>query len=351
MVMTSIRQRILPATRGHGFQLDGYWVWCNSVAQADDGQWHAFASIVPKTVPFGLCWLTHSEIAHAVADNPEGPYRLHDRPFVNREPTAFDGRMMHNPAIRRHGKSWLLYYIGVGGADWINSSRDIIDGPHAGERRYDLWQRKRIGLAWADSPFGPWQRSPQPILEPRPGKWDAIATSNPAPIIAADGGVLLIYKSRLPPKPDGSRNNFRLGLARAAHWRGPYERALDEPILRPAHPDTHIEDPCVWSENGRFHLIFKDCNGTLSGRKGDGVYAWSDDGQQWNLTPERESSGWSRDILWTDGTRQVLGSFERPQFIMQNGRPTHLIAAVADGPGGFSKAQNTWSQIFPLMLA
>ena len=52
-----------------------YYNWCNSIIKDDDGTYHLFYSRWPKSIGF-YSWLTHSEIAHATASKPEGPYRM-----------------------------------------------------------------------------------------------------------------------------------------------------------------------------------------------------------------------------------------------------------------------------------
>jgi len=42
------------------------------------------------------------------------------------------------------------------------------------------------------------------------------------------------------------------------------------------------------------------------------------------------------------------GQFERPQLLIENGRPTHLFAATGDGPGGFDKMSSSWNMVVPL---
>jgi hypothetical protein len=49
-----------------------------------------------------------------------------------------------------------------------------------------------------------------------------------------------------------------------------------------------------------------------------------------------------------DGTVTTMGSFEKPFLLFQEGKPTHLFAATADGPGGFHKASNTWNMVIPI---
>lgn len=53
-------------------------------------------------------------------------------------------------------------------------------------------------------------------------------------------------------------------------------------------------------------------------------------------------------VKWDDGTTTVQGCLERPLLLFEHGRPTHLFAATADGPGGFDRARNTWTTVLPL---
>jgi hypothetical protein len=57
---------------------------------------------------------------------------------------------------------------------------------------------------------------------------------------------------------------------------------------------------------------------------------------------------YSRTIRWSDGTTTTQGSLERPQLLIEDGRPTWLFVATADGPGGFQNATRTWNQAIPI---
>src|SRR5690606_8644132 len=50
-----------------------WYIWDSSPIVGEDGKIHVFFSRWPDE--FGN-WLSHSEIAHAVADRPEGPYTV-----------------------------------------------------------------------------------------------------------------------------------------------------------------------------------------------------------------------------------------------------------------------------------
>jgi len=52
-----------------------WYTWCPSVIRGDDGKYHMFHSRWARKTTFSG-WLLLSEVAHAVAVRPEGPYSL-----------------------------------------------------------------------------------------------------------------------------------------------------------------------------------------------------------------------------------------------------------------------------------
>lgn len=333
-------QKMLPAPRSGGFRMDGYWVWCGSVIRGEDGRFHMFASRWPKSLPMHPGWLVASEIVRAVSDTPEGPYTFQEVVLESRGAEYWDGRSTHNPHITKHGDTYLLYYMGSthplaepteGDGFGLDDARCIV-----------ARSNKRVGLAVSHSVFGPWKRKDQPILPVRPGKFDSFLTSNPAPCVDKDGSTLLVYKAR---KYEGfSHGQMTIGGATADHYDGPYQVMTEEPIFPPDR--FHIEDPFIWKTNDGYELIAKDMEGTLCGEKHGGIHAISPDGLNWNLSSSPKA--YSRTVLWDDGTLQTMGSLERPFLLFQDGKPTHLFAATADGPGGFRRASNTWNMVIPL---
>ena len=133
-----------------GFAMSGYWVWCGSVIKGEDGRYHMFASRWPRTQKFTPGWLFYSEVVRASSDNYIGPYIFEEVVLPSRGSEFFDGKSTHNPAIRKHGDKYLLYYMGCN-YDFVPGK----DDDHQGKRYYEAWNNKRIGLAVANSVFGP----------------------------------------------------------------------------------------------------------------------------------------------------------------------------------------------------
>lgn len=314
-----------------------YWVWCGSVIKGEDKRYHMFASRWPKYLTMSPHWLLNSEIVRASSDKPEGPYKFEEVVFEKRDRKYFDGLVTHNPAIRKHGDTYLLYYLGVTYEGQIpdKSYQERDWSPRCDE----IYHNKRIGLATSKSIFGPWERKDNPILLPREDNWDRIMTTNPAPCVMPDGSVYLVYKSRTVMK----NGVFHLGLAHAKHFNGPYERLKDQPLF-----DLNVEDPFLWYQDKKFHIIMKDMSGKITGENHAGVYATSKDCLNWSLA--KPPKAYSRTVLWDNGTTTHQGAFERPHLLMENHKPTHLFAATGDGPGGFWNSKNTWNMVTPLKL-
>ncbi len=337
----SLKERMLPAPVGGGFRMENWWVWCGSVVRGEDGRYHMFASRWPKWLPMHPGWLIRSEIVRAVSDTPEGPYEYAETVLPARGAEYWDGRSTHNPHIIAHNGKFLLYYMGSTHPFAEAEPGDTVEQDDC--RVIAARANKRVGLAVADSVLGPWKRMDAPILPVRPGKFDSYLTSNPAPCIREDGAVLLIYKAR---KYEGhAYGKMTLGAARADTPEGPYRVISEQPLFP---PEVHVEDPFIWRTDEGYAMIAKDMDGHLCGEKHGGILAVSENGTDWKLADSRKA--YSRTVAWDDGVERVMGSFERPFLLFQDGRPTHMFAAVADGPGGFRQAKNTWNMVIPLKV-
>lgn len=332
-------RRLHPAPVGGGFSLPGYWIWCGSVIRGEDNRFHMFASRWPGSLSFFGHWLLNSEVVRASAARPEGPYQFEEVVLPARDGGFWDGRMTHNPTIHKHKDTYLLFYTGT-----------TYDGPMPTPENPEVWgspknrqarQNQRIGLATARSVRGPWIRSDKPVLEPRPGKWDGLMTTNAAPCVRAGGRILLGYKSSANQK-----DLLRMGVATAPHFSQPFRRLSEEPIFNFDQTGDHVEDGYIWWENNRYNMVMKDMRGGISGEKGGGILASSRDGVRWETA--RPAKAYSRTIRWDNGETTVQGQLERPQLLIQDGRPTHIFFATGNGGGGYDHMTKSWSMVIPL---
>jgi len=326
--------RLAPAPLAGAFKMKDYIVWGGSVTKGDDGRFYMFAARWPKKAGM-KCWVTHSEVVVASADKAEGPYTFEKVVLPVRGPQFWDGMTTHNPTIHRYKGKYILFYIGM--------TYDFDRPTKITKKQYGAaWNTKRIGVAVADSPLGPWTRPDKPILQPRPGMWDGAIISNPAAAINPDGSVLLVYKSAPVPYPARYKNRaLYFGVAAAPNYLGPYKRLKNgKRIAIKGAEDAHIEDPYIWRADGYYHLVAKMFSKNLTGESGAGFYAYSKDGIEWTLP--KNPKAYSRTVLFENGEKITMKKLERPQILIQNGKPTHIFFAANknDGP--------IYNQVIPL---
>lgn len=340
----NLKERFLPAPVNGGFKMEGYWIWCGSVAKGEDGKYHMFASRWPKRLPMHPGWLLESEIVRAVADRPEGPYQYQETVLGARGPQYWDGRMAHNPHITRQKGKWVLYYIGSTHPfeDVKKGDKIDLEDPRVIVAR----SNKRIGIAVADQITGPWKRFTAPVMTVRPEEEDNFLVSNPAPCVDEEGSVLLVYKYRsykCPPYEGLLHGPMKINAAMAERYDGEYQRIANGSLFP---EDVVLEDPFIWKENGRYRMIAKDMYGNICGEKYGGVYACSEKGDKWELM--KGYCAYSRNVLWDDGCTRRMGNLDRPFILFEEGKPRCMYFAVSDGTESFMDAENTWNMAVPL---
>ncbi|HEY8484705.1 MAG TPA: glycoside hydrolase family protein [Longimicrobiales bacterium] len=300
---------------GRTLELEGWYVWCASPIEGPDGKTHVFFSRWPAARGMGG-WINSSEIAHAVADSPESPFEYVQTVLAPRGSGFWDGTTCHNPHIQKVGDRYYLFYMG-------NSNG-----------RTDT---KRIGLAAADSLYGPWRRPDRPLLEAGPaGAWDDHCTTNPAYVRHPDGRHWLYYKSWNTAEYNAAagaaiRGNRKYGLAVAEAVEGPYAKHPANPVIdfSGRGGNTQLEDAFVWWEDGRFRMLARDM-GFFDHEVG--LYLESEDGVRWSepkiaYLPVRE---YVQESPPPPHLRRY-GRFERPQLLLRNGRPAYLFVASQGG--------------------
>lgn len=330
------------APRTPAFESEGYWVWGSSVVKGNDGKYHMFVSRFPKSLPFHPGWMVASEIVHAIADTPEGPYQFSDVALPARGAQYWDGRSTHNPRILKYQNKYYLIYMGST-HPFANPTYEqlTLDSPWCTVGR----SNKRIGLAVADSPYGPWKRFDEPILQTKPNTFYSFLVSNPSPIIQEDGSVMMIFKGRTYIGDD-KFSDMALGMAYAPSIEGPYTVLNnDQPIFQ-VDGQGEAEDPFLWKDSRGYHAIFKDHVSKFTGEKGGGVMAHSKDGIQWVV--DKDPKAYSRTVEWEGGKVEMQGQLERPFLLFENGKATHAFFATMNGSGGFDNATQSWNMVIPI---
>lgn len=98
------------APRNGGFSMKGYWVWCGSAVKGDDNKYHLFASRWPDSLVFHPGWMVASEIVHAMANKPEGPYTFSEMALPARGAQYWDGRATHNPFLWKDASEYNVIF-------------------------------------------------------------------------------------------------------------------------------------------------------------------------------------------------------------------------------------------------
>lgn len=313
-----------PAPTEGGFRMEDYWVWCSSVIKGEDGKYHMFASRWSKKLPMHPGWLFESEIVRAVSDTPAGPYIFQEVVLPARGPQFWDGRTTHNPQIHKIADCYVLYYMGST-HPFANLTSDDKNISNDSLKTIVARANKRIGMAVSKSITGPWKRYSKPILGTRPENFDNLLVSNPSVTVLPDNTVRMLYKAR-GYKNDLSEKflhgQMKLGIAGADSAFSSYMPLTNTPLFGAAD-SIEVEDPFLWYQDQKYHMICKDMIGNICGEKYGGIYAESEDGIIWNI--DREQMAYSRTVLWDDGISRTMGNMDRPFILFEGGRPTHMF--------------------------
>lgn len=287
-------------------------VWGASPIIADDGKIHLFYSRWRGTHDR---WLSHSEIAHAVADKPEGPYTVLGTVLSGRGGEYWDADTIHNPTIQKVGDKYVLFYIGNN----LSQAKNY-DGHHA--------STQRIGLAISDNMYGPFKRvSDEPILDISSDRsqWDSYLTTNPALLQHENGQYWLYYKAW-----DRYNDNMRkMGVAIADDITGPYQKHEKNPLVSFADIGKQVEDAYVYRHHEKYYMIMRDM-GVIHPHVG--LLLSSSNGLTWS-PPQL---GYQTNTAYLD--EKKIERMERPQVLMMNGKPAYLFLALMGGEYNTSTA-------------
>lgn len=300
---------------GRRLEMENWYVWGTSPIRDSEGKVHVFFSRWPAKRRMGG-WISSSEVAHAVAENPEGEFESIETVLSPRGEGYWDATTCHNPHIQKVDGRYCLFYMG-------NSNKKT--------------NTKRIGLAVADSLWGPWKRMDKPLIEPGgEDVWDNHCTSNPSFVKHPDGRYWIYYKSWNSSDYYNSshptiRGNRKYGLAIADKLEGPYVKYKDNPIIDYSGlgDNRQLEDACVFIENGKFKMIARDM-GIFNHKVG--LYLESDDGIKWS-DPKIAYFPVSHYVQEPPAPSHLrkYGRLERPQLLIEDGKPTYLFNASQGG--------------------
>jgi hypothetical protein len=300
---------------------DPEWhTWCPSVIRGDDGKYHMFHSRWPRKATFSG-WLVASEIAHAVADKPEGPYHYVETALGSRGKYPWNAITAHNSKIERFDGKYYLYFCATHGE---TDEAKLTEIAHTGFKHAQwmpIRNNLRTGVAVADSLSRPWQVCDKPIVEPAGPI--ARLTVNAAVSRGPEGTYFMILKGDKPGEQRFQRNQ---ALATARTPDGPFT-IQPKPVI----DDIDTEDVSMWYDRkrSRFYAVFHAHTFIGMVTSTDG-YNWIKAVQYKITTPQ---------VRFDDGTIWRVEQMQRPFVLADDqGQPQWLFVAVKNGDRSYDVA-------------
>ncbi len=314
------KDRLQPLSEDNIFKTEGYYNWGASIIKGDNGIYHLFYSRWKKELKF-TAWLTHSEIAHALSDNPAGPWKYKETVLTNHGKGHWDAITAHNPKIKFFEGKYYLYYISTNLGEKEYTEEDLVEIARVGYKHPDwaiLRPNQRTGVAVSSSLSGPWTRMSQPLIEPS-GPIVTL-TVNPAITQGKDGKYYLVVKG---DKPNEIRFIRDQAMAISDSPTGPFIIQPD-PVID--YMDT--EDMSIWYDKNRDYFY-----GIFHAHSFIGMVS-SKDGIEWKKATEYALL--PKKIKQTDGSYLIPDRMERPFIFTEDGEPTVLSMAVKKGDNSFT---------------
>ncbi|WP_339706295.1 alpha-L-fucosidase [uncultured Kriegella sp.] len=314
------------------FKTEGYYNWGPSIIKGKDGKYHMFYSRWNKKYKF-TGWLTHSEIAHAVAKTPSGPWKFKEVVLRGRRNGKWDAITAHNPKIKYFGGKYYLYYISTNLGEKKYSEDDLVNTAHTGYKHPNwsiLRPNQRTGVAVSNTINGPWKRLDNPLIEPS-GPITTL-TVNPAVAQGKDGKFYLVVKGDKPNVTGFIRNQ---AIAISDTPTGPFV-IQENPVID--YLDT--EDMSIWYDKKRDYFY-----GIFHAHTFFGMVS-SPDGVHWSKATEYVLA--PKDIPLSDGGSIKPDRMERPFVYVENDEPQVLAMAVKKEDESYIVTRPVEQQRIPL---
>ncbi len=211
-----------------------YYVWYSRGVGPTQG----FAGDIEneKVFPWDRCDLWYATSKDGITWKEEG------LAVARGEKGAYDYRSVFTCEIMKHDGMYYLCY-------------QTVKSP------YTVRVKNQVGLAWSNSPDGPWTKSAEPILSPadngvwegeeqnrfrvkKKGDFDSHKVHDPC-ILPFKGKFYLYYKGeQMGEAITFGGRQIRHGVAIADNPKGPYIKSPYNPVSNSGH------EVCVWKYNG-----------------------------------------------------------------------------------------------------
>jgi len=316
-----LNKLIRPVSSENIFKTDGYYNWGGSIVKGEDGLYHLFYSRWKSEYSF-TGWLLYSEVAHARAKSPSGPWTYHSTALKGRGKGHWDAITAHNPKIKYFEGKYYLYYISTNMGDKEYSEDEMLETALVGYSHPNwkiLRPNQRTGIAVSNSIYGPWERFPSTLIEPS-GPITTL-TVNPAVAQGPDSRYYLIVKGDKPNEKRFIRNQ---AIAIANKPEGPFEMQA-----KPVIDFLDTEDMSIWydKQRERFYGIFHSTEGFIG-------LVTSADGIIWE-----KASGYKgipKKIPRQNGETLSPDRLERPYIYQENNELRVLCLAAKEGDTSYT---------------
>lgn len=313
----TLSDKITPINADNIFKDADYYNWCSSIIKGEDGKYHIFYSRWERSKTF-FAWLTHSTIAHAVADKPEGPY-TYVKTVIDFNKDQYNSKELltaHNPKIKYFEGKYYIYFCSTH-LDEPVTDRELIETAKVGYS-HEVWKplrkNQRTYVASSSSLDGEWKIDRKPLLEP----YGPITTLvvNPAITQGKDNRYYLIIKG---DKPGTTRFERNQALAISTKPDSDF-KIMDKPVIG----DWDTEDVSMWydKKTQRYYAVFHAHTyiGMMT----------SVDGETWEKAIDYEVIPKSIPTA-NNGEPIIPDRMERPFVYTENDKPQVLSLAIKKG--------------------
>ena len=222
-------------------KVDGvYYVWYTRGAHPVPPAGHEGATDTIPAMPWDLTDVWY-------ATSTDGLNWREGGPAVQRGPVgSYDERSIFTPDVLAHDGRYYLVYQVTAAPTWRSTPESI-------------------AIAWAESPRGPWTKSPAPVVEPDPsgqvderlhplqatvrGSFDSLRVHDPA-LLFREGRFWLYFKGE---GIGHSNMHSKWGVAIADDPLGPYAKSPLNPITNSGH------EVMVWNYAGGVGALLTRC--------------------------------------------------------------------------------------------
>ena len=265
-----------------------YSYWGGNIIKDNTNKYHIYLAAWDATQRAHSYW-PNSDVYHAVADNPYGPYALTDNYNIGQG---------HNPTVFQAKDGTYVMYILINNSAAYRYKSATLEDSWGSKELMPTHLRDRALSTGSTTAYSNW----------------TFAQRNDGSVLAMDrGGAVWISEDGLSPFEE---------VNDVSAYPGGYQR--------------YFEDPVIWKDEFQYHMIVNHWNDKIA------YYSRSKDGYHW--VSETGTAYDPTVAVHADGSSEKWTKFERPRVIQDEyGRAIYLNMAVIDVEKGQDQAGDNHS--------